>query len=375
MLVCLGFCVNVSAQSESSGVVDASTMNHKLLMGYQGWFACPGDGSQPDRWMHWFRSNHPVPGNATVDFWPDVSELGTDELFPTSMTLPDGSPAKVYSAFTQKTVLRHFQWMQQYHLDGVFLQRFVSELSNPRLFSLRNQVASNVQAGAEKYGRVFAIMYDISGQPVNTLGGALTNDWNFLVRTQHVTDSARYLRHRGRPVVAIWGFGFAGRDDTPEQAQAVIKFFKFAGCTVMGGVPAYWRTLNRDAQTNAAWAAVFRSFDVISPWSVARYRDRAGANKFSRGVIVPDLAAAKVAGCDYMPVIWPGFSWHNLNGGALNQIPRRGGTFYWQQVCNAVGDGSTMIYGAMFDEMDEGTAMLKLAPTAAQLPAQELSCR
>ena len=29
-----------------------------------------------------------------------------------------------------------------------------------------------------------------------------------------------------------------------------------------------------------------------------------------------------------------------------------------------------MIYGAMFDEMDEGTAMLKLAPTPNELPVQ-----
>ena len=47
----------------------------------------------------------------------------------------------------------------------------------------------------------------------------LTNDWLYLVNTQKVTNSSAYLRHRGKPVVAIWGFGFNGRSDTPQQAQ------------------------------------------------------------------------------------------------------------------------------------------------------------
>ena len=355
--------------SQSWRAIDPATMNHKLLMGYQGWFACPGDGSKPNRWVHWFRKNNPVATNATVDFWPDISELDADELFSTRMNFPDGTPAKVYSAFTPKTVLRHFQWMRDNQLDGVFLQRFVSELSNPAFFALRNQVTANVQAGAEKFGRVFAIMYDISGQPTNTLVAALTNDWNFLAGSMRLAASPRYLRHNGKLVVALWGFGFSGRRDTPAQAQAAINFFKAAGCTVVGGVPTHWRTLNGDAQTNAEWAEVFRSFDVISPWSVGRYADNAGADNFAQKVIAPDLVAAKSAGREYLPVIFPGFSWHNLNGGPANQIPRRGGAFYWHQAVNAVAAGCTMIYGAMFDEMDEGTAMFKLAPSPAQLPA------
>ena len=60
----------------------------------------------------------------------------------------------------------------------------------------------------------------------------------------------------------------------------------------------------------------------------------------------------------------------DLNGGLLNQIPRYGGTFYWRQVFNAISSSCTMIYGAMFDEMNEGTSMLKMAPTSAQLPVQ-----
>jgi Big-like domain-containing protein len=361
---------NASQFFRLASEVDPSTMFHKLLMGYQGWFACAGDGSPVGSWVHWFRNNNPVATNATVDFWPDVSEFDADELFNTAMTLPGGAPAKLYSAYKQKTVLRHFKWMRDNHLDGVFLQRFSSELSSSSFFALRNQVAANVRAGADTYGRAFAVMYDISGQPTNTLVSTLTNDWNYLVNSMQLTASPFYLRHHGKPVVAIWGFGFSGRPDTPAQAQQVINFFRSAGCTVVGGLPTYWRTLNNDAQSDPAWSGVFRSFDILSPWSVGRYADDAGADNFRVNLIVPDKAAVAAAGREYMPVIFPGFSWHNLNAGPLNQIPRRAGAFYWRQAYNAVLSGCTMIYGAMFDEVDEGTAMYKLAATAQQLPAQ-----
>jgi hypothetical protein len=73
----------------------------------------------------------------------------------------------------------------------------------------------------------------------------------------------------------------------------------------------------------------------------------------------------------YMPVVFPGFSWHNLNPGArLNEIPRRGGRFFWSQVEHALGAGNTMLYAAMFDEVDEGTAMFKVAARAREAPAE-----
>lgn len=350
--------------------VDPSTLNRKLMMGYQGWFACPGDGSAINSWVHWFGANTPTATNAHFDFWPDTSEFDADELFDTSMTYSNGSTAKLYSAYKQKSVVRHFKWMEENKLDGVFLQRFLTDIGSANITALRNQVALNVRAGAETYGRVFAMMYDISGYATNTLVSKLTNDWLYLVNTQRVTSSSSYLRHNGKPIVAIWGFGFSGRSDTPEQAQETIDAFKAAGCTVMGGLPTNWRTLTGDAQSNPAWSNVFRSFDIISPWTVGRYGNNAGADSYRTNYIVPDLADCTSHGIDYLPVIFPGFSWTNLNGGPFNQIPRNGGNFYWRQAYNAVQAGCTMIYGAMFDEVDEGTAMYKCAPTAAQLPAQ-----
>ncbi len=61
-----------------------------------------------------------------------------------------------------------------------------------------------------------------------------------------------------------------------------------------------------------------------------------------------------------MPVVFPGFSWHNVNPKApLNQIPRLKGEFLWSQFVAAKTAGAQMIYVAMFDEVDEATAIFK----------------
>ncbi len=84
---------------------------------------------------------------------------------------------------------------------------------------------------------------------------------------------------------------------------------------------------------------------------------------------------------DYAPCVYPGFSWYNLNRGKpggprpLDQIPRDGGQFYWNLIRTAAKSGAKMLYVAMFDEIDEGTAIFKCAnqPPDPGAPAKLLS--
>jgi hypothetical protein len=75
--------------------------------------------------------------------------------------------------------------------------------------------------------------------------------------------------------------------------------------------------------------------------------------------LAPDMAWCAERKIDYLPVVFPGFSWHNMYGGRLNQIPRQQGRFLWAQFVAAKRANATMIYVAMFDEVDEGTAIFK----------------
>jgi len=87
--------------------------------------------------------------------------------------------------------------------------------------------------------------------------------------------------------------------------------------------------------------------------------------------IVPDLAATAANNQMYIPVIFPGFSWYNLNRTAKqNQIPRNGGSFIWRQAYNARRAGAQMLKIAMFDEVNEGTANFKVAARRQDAPDQ-----
>lgn len=371
LFLTIGYSNSVSSQDQ---------LTYKVMMGYQGWFLAPGDGATTNNpWTHWFRSGTtPDPANFTVDMWPDMSEY--TEKFNTNMTYADGSNAQLFSSYSLSTTRKHFEWMRDYNVHGIYLQRFLSAVDTQTSGSFRakNKVLDNVIKSAAEYNRKFAVMYDVSiGGNVTdaTMYAKIIADWEYLVNTYDILNKPEYVKQNGKPVVAIWGIGFKDRGLTTATSQAIIDYFQTNAAPkyrayVMGGVPEDWRTLSGSSETGAGWTAVYNSLDMISPWSVGRYSTNSSANSFKNNNIVPDLAACNTNNIDYMPVIWPGFSWRNLKGQTLNQTKRNGGQFYWIQAYNAVQAGVEFVYVAMFDEVDEGTAMFKITETKAKLPVE-----
>lgn len=339
--------------------MEATTLTGKVMCGYQGWFSCPGDGNELG-WTHWARSSRRPfgPGNVTVDLWPDVRELEKDERFTTSFKHADGRPAEVYSSSNEKTIDRHFRWMRDYGIDGVFVQRFANGLNSPGLKAQKDKVLFHAHDAALATGRVIAVMYDLSGLRKGQVA-RVSADWKKLTR-DGITQGGRYLHHHGKPLVAVWGVGFSGeRDYTLAECGALIDELKSDGCAVMLGVPSWWREQKRDAVRDALLHEVLKKADVLSPWTIGRYRSPREARQHADRVWKPDLDWCAEQKIDFLPVVFPGFSWKNLHGGKINDIPRLKGEFLWTQITAAKQLGVKMVYVAMFDEVDEGTAIFK----------------
>eukprot|EP00041_Stephanoeca_diplocostata_P028766 m.831939 g.831939 ORF g.831939 m.831939 type:complete len:508 (-) comp23430_c1_seq7:295-1818(-) len=357
--------------------VDTSTLRQKVLFGYQGWFDTPSSGSGADKWVHWSPGDPPNATFATFDIWPSMSEYppavqdGTPALI--SRKAPH-TPLSLFSSFPKETTDIHFRWMREYGIDGVFVQRFVNGLENgPNSF--KDNITLNAVAAAEVNGRGISIMYDISGADEDKWASTILADWRRLVTVYKVTESTSWLHHNGHPVLAIWGMGFTGHPGTPASSLALIHSLReMTPITLVGGIPTHWRS--NDGDSKPGYSQVYAAMDVLSPWLVGRFTDDDGFDNYMKSTFDADKVKIDALGKGYAPVVWPGFSWYNLqqrthNSKAIfNQIPRRGGAFWQHQADGFLGMKTEplFIYGAMFDEVDEGTAMFKCASVLEDTP-------
>jgi len=330
-----------------------------VMAGYQGWFAAQGDESNRGWYHYGFRD-----GNASIDFWPDVTEYTKKYVAPFKMT--DGSDAYLYSPYDEESVDLHFRWMKEYGIDGVFMQRFVVEIK--RLAGKRhfNKVLENALKAARKYDRAIAVMYDLSGcMPEDWK--IVEDDWKELQTLFSITDrfqNPTYLWHKGSPLLTIWGVGFNDnrRYSVADVQQMITRIKQENKVSIMLGVPYFWRTLTNDTENNPLLHTLIKnSVDIVMPWAVGRYNNNTYA--LVAAGLRDDIQWCRDNKVDYAPLVFPGFSWGNLkrNTSLYDQIPRLKGDFLWQQVAGAKAAGASSLYVAMFDEMDEGTAIFKCA--------------
>jgi hypothetical protein len=338
------------ARSASAGSSPGDVVG-KITVGYQGWFACPGDGAPINAWWHWGAdwSRPPSPTNNVIKAWPDMRDF-THGYQTAYANLGNGQPATLFSSYDQQTVDTHFKWMQQYGCDTAALQRF-----NPTGGEgpTRDAMAAKVRTAAETYGRKFYIMYDVTGW--TTMQSEIKADWT--AKMSVYTASSAYARQNGKPVVCIWGFGLNDPNHPwdPGTCLDVVNWFKGQGCYVIGGVAREWRSDTR------GFLDVYHAFDMLSPWMVGAIGDANGSDWMYQNINVPDMADCTAHGIDYQPCVLPGDA----------SIPgqRAHGDFMWRQFYNMVRVGAQGIYISMFDEYNEGNQIAKTAETTAMVPA------
>jgi hypothetical protein len=359
------FCINISGQTRHAEKSRFMSYKGLVMAGYQGWFNCDGDGA--DRgWTHYSKNGKFEDGSCTIDYWPEMDEYTVK--YKTPFKFADGSPAYVFSSFDESTVDLHFRWMKEYGIDGVFMQRFFSVLESQNRLNHNDKVLTSAIKAANKYGIAICLMYDI-GSMDDSKYNLVIEDWKHLVDDLKLTNQdseTTYLFHNNKPLVAFWGISAGTRESghIPEIFD-IMDFFKndpeYGGCSIHLGIPSRWRTLGADTKGDPRLHEVILQADVVHPWLVGRYNED-NYEDFRQENIVGDVKWCKEKGKSYAPTVYPGFSWYNMKPNEVSdKIPRNKGEFYWKQIAGAIESGAEMLYVAMFDEIDEGTAIMKCA--------------
>jgi hypothetical protein len=361
------FALTINLRLQAQDVVDATTLNNKVMAGYQGWFRTPGDRPENKGWAHLFNAPTPSPAKLAFDTWPDMSELSDDEKYAVpGFTNPDGSQAYLYSAQNPKTVLRHFQWMKQYGIDGVWLSEFCGHFPGGRQESDTTgmlAIMRNVQSAATATGRTWAFMWDMSGLPGADAHDVILNQWKKMV-DQGVTSDPRYMHQNGKPVLLIWGFFPDRPGSQPEFCKSLVDFLEAPGkyqAALVGGVDPTWRE-----KGTPEFQAMLMTMTALQPWSVGRaIKDPATGYKIQNTTLwAGDIAKCKENNVIFIPVFNSGthIAGPPPTPPILPVVPRRNGNYLWEQFVAAYKTGTiNSAFVAMFDEINEGTQLMKIS--------------
>lgn len=336
-----------SSYDGPSREVDASTLQGKVLAGYQGWFNTPNDAADQG-YVHWGQ-----PGDWSIEMWPDAKDYDSTELFAVpGVSTASGEQAYLFSSANASVVQRHFRWMREHDIDGVFVQRFTGS------FMFKQPDGSyqgepqwpvvNARDAAHREGRTWAIEYDIQNGGTEAQRWQriqqVKDDWEFLTATSglDMLNDSHYQREDGKPVVAIFGLHVSsGNTYTTAQQTDLINYFQSRGVYVIGA--------GRHTQTPGQVANA-GLHDAYIPWQGYW----AGGNSFAPNEAILDGVT------DHIPHVFPGFSWTHLqNDNLATSVDREDGEFYWRMISDAANETNAPWYFiGMFDEYDEGTNLI-----------------
>lgn len=343
-----------------------SDFKGKSVAGYQAWFTASESNTG---WVHWSNTTRPNVDNFSFEVYPDMSDYPAELRKQSGFSnLGNGEPATLFSS--SDAIDEHFKWMKETGIDGVALQRFIGDSPYP-ISNSSSVKPIKVKKACEANQRIFYICYDMSsGKDENAWVESIKYDWVFNIEQAYaLTSSPAYATVNNKPVVQIWGPGFTSRVGNAAKTIELIKFLQSRGCYVIGGVPTNWRTESGDSKPG--FMAAYKSYNMVSPWTPGRYKNISGSDSFKNNYIVPDKAFCDANNLDYLPVLFPGFAWSTWNTGSPNSFPRLAGEFLWRQAYNIKSAGINQMYFAMFDEYDEGTAIMKAATDWSMIPINQ----
>lgn len=353
------FAAAPSPQTERNNLIGKTTA------GYQAWFHASDD---PDNgWGHWSHRSAPETGNVHPEMFPDLSEYPDAALHASRFEpYPDGRAVRFYEGHDPRTIDVHFRWMRDYGVDGVGVQRFYGATHAEAQPEPTHLTA--IRDAAERYDRLFYIMYDTSGcgRDGSAAIDRMKADLLHNVEEKGLISSPAYAHADGKPVVCIWGLAGTepGRYPAAADAAELVRWLKERGYFVIGGLPD-----NRWTEVTDDYAAVYAMLDMASPWTPGRFRMETLHDWIGRH-LEKDLTYCRSHGIYYQPVMFAGFAWSNFGGGGNpNATPRDAGRFLWEQAKLYAKARVDAAYFAMFDEYDEGTAIAKAASDSFELPA------